>query len=60
MRLKELFLSTDWGEVKQNMLRTYSDSRRTIRMLKNSSSRLYHVQVGAADLSRAARVRKDA
>ena len=34
MRLKELLLSTDWGEVKQSLLRSYPDSARIIDKLQ--------------------------
>jgi hypothetical protein len=40
MRLKELLLSTDWGEVKQSLLGSYPDSRRTIDKLERVFERL--------------------
>ena len=40
MRLKELLLSTDWGEVKQSLLHSYPDSRRTIDKLQRVFERL--------------------
>ncbi len=40
MRLKELLLSADWDEVKRSLLRSYSDSRRTVDKLQRVFERL--------------------
>jgi len=46
MGLKELLLSTDWDEVKQSLLRSYPDSRRTIDKLQRVFERLLSLEGG--------------